>query len=113
MTYRELFIAYLNAYARMDIDEINSMIEDDVHLRDWKVSVRGKKEALAETAKNFASAMSIEIEILNILENEKTIAGELRILVDESTELFVVDTMQFSAQHKIQEIRAYLGRAST
>ena len=37
------------------------MLAEEVHLRDWNISVFGKAEAIRETAKNFAEAESIEI----------------------------------------------------
>lgn len=107
---RQGFIDYLQAYARKDLDAIAGMLADEVHLRDWNLSVRGKAAALAETAKNFAAAQSLEIEILALTESERSVAGELRIRVDGHAELFVVDVLDFDAQGHIRAIRAYLGR---
>ena len=81
-----------------------------MRLRDWKLFVVGKAAAVAETAKNFASAQSIAIEVLGIYENQSTVSAELRIVVDGSIELYVVDVIDFNAQDQIQAIRAYLGR---
>lgn len=60
------------------------MLAEEVHLRDWNISVRGKAEALRETAKNFAEAETIEITILSMYESSDTVAGELHIVVDGS-----------------------------
>ena len=111
MSARERFSAYLAAYAAKDLAKISDMFAADVMLRDWKISVSGKDAALAETHKNFRSAGSIEIEILATYESGTGIAGELRIVVDKSEVLYVVDVVSFDAQGRISSIRAYRGRA--
>lgn len=37
-------------------------------------------------------------------------AGELRIVVDGTIEMYVVDVISFDSNGKIKSIRAYLGR---
>ncbi|WP_374401730.1 nuclear transport factor 2 family protein [Niveibacterium sp.] len=106
------FRTYLAAYERKDLAAIGDMFTDGVHLRDWKISVRGKHAALAETAKNFEAARSIEIDTLSTQESVDTVAGELRILVDGEIELFVIDVVDFDESGHILAIRAYLGRSN-
>ena len=107
---KEKFFAYLEAYAEKDLDKVSAMFAEDIALRDWKISVSGKHAAVAETAKNFESADSIDIEILKFYEAENAVVGELKIVVDKSEVLHVVDVVSFSPEGKIQSIRAYLGR---
>ena len=47
---------------------------------------------------------------ISIYENQSTVSAELRIVVDGSIELYVVNVIDFNAQDQIQAIRAYLGR---
>ena len=61
-------------------------------------------------AKNFASAGSMEIEVLGLYPAGDTVAAELRIVIDGTVELRVVDVVSFDASGKITAIRAYLGR---
>lgn len=49
------------------------MLAEEVHLRDWNISVFGKAEAIRETVKNFAEAESIEIHILALYESTDTV----------------------------------------
>lgn len=112
MSNAEHFASYIAAYARKDLEAIDSMLAPEVHLRDWNLSVHGKDAALAETVKNFAAARTIDIEILALYQAESTVAGELRIVVNQSDELHVVDVITFDAVGKILSIRAYLGRPS-
>ena len=113
MSNKDRFLAYLNHYAAKQLDAIAALIADTITLRDWQISVSGKAAALAETAKNFAGAKSLEIEVLRIYEGGNSVAGELRILVDGSIELFVVDVIEFDAAGQITSIRAYLGRGDS
>jgi hypothetical protein len=108
---KELCLSYLKKYAEKDLDAIETMFAENIVLRDWKIFVTGKENALAETHKNFKAANSISIEVLTTLENTNTVAAELKITVDNSEELYVVDVITFNPDSKIESIRAYLGRA--
>ena len=110
MSFKDQFISYLKHYSDKNIVKISEMLADDVALRDWKISVLGKATAIAETEKNFSSARTIEIEILHTYEAEDAVTGELRIVVDETEVLYVVDVITFNIEGKIKSIRAYLGR---
>lgn len=110
MRLRDRFQSYLDAYAKKDLAAVSGMFADSIALRDWKISVAGKEAVVAETRKNFRAAESLRIEILGSYESDDTVAGELKITVDESEVLHVVDVVSFDADGKIQSIRAYLGR---
>jgi hypothetical protein len=105
------FHHYLDRYAAKDLDAIAAMFDPHVHLRDWNISVHGRAAALAETQRNFDSAQAIGIEVLHVHESAHAVAGELRVVVDGSIVLHVVDVVQFSPAGLITAIRAYLGRA--
>ena len=53
MEWVEVFIQYLRAYEKKDLDSVSDMFADDIALRDWKISVKGKRLAVDETRKNF------------------------------------------------------------
>ena len=110
MHHTELFRAYLRHYADKNLEAIADLLAEEVHLRDWNISVFGKAEALRETAKNFAEAESIEIRILALYESADTVAGELPIVVNNSIDLYVVDVVTFNEQGKVTAIRSYKGR---
>lgn len=95
-----------------NLEAVSAMLAEDVHLRDWNISVHGKAEALRETAKNFVEAESIEIQIFDVYENDISVAGELYIVVNGEIDLFVVDVVTFDAQGNITAIRSYKGRGN-
>ncbi|MDT0607701.1 nuclear transport factor 2 family protein [Croceitalea rosinachiae] len=107
---KELCLSYLRKYANKDIKGVGELFADDIILRDWKIRVIGKEIALKETRKNFETVDSIEIDVLSTYESEDSIAAELKITVDKTEELFVIDVITFNKDSKIASIRAYLGR---
>ena len=111
MNHTELFRTYLHHYAAKDLQAISAMFAEDIHLRDWNISVHGKEEAIRETVKNFAEAESIEIHILALYESTDTVAGELHIGVDGRIDLYVVDVVTFNTQGNVAAIRSYKGRS--
>lgn len=110
MDLRARFLAYLDAYARKDLDTISAMLAPDATLRDWNVAVRGKRAVETATLKNFRDANTIDIEVLHVYESAGAVAGELRIVVDGLVELFVVDVIEFDAAGRAVAIRSYQGR---
>ena len=110
---RSLCHEYLQKYAEKDIEAIAALFSDTIILRDWKIRVVGKELALLETQKNFDAVSSLDIIILATYENKNVVAAELKITIDGSEELFVVDVITFNDNGKITSIRAYLGRGDT
>ena len=110
MKHSEKFKSYLHSYQNKDIETISTLFASDIHLRDWKISVHGKRLALSETQKNFDNASSLDIEILSLMENKNSVSGELRIIVNGTEVLYVVDVVTFNDEGLISSIRAYLGR---
>ncbi len=110
LSNKKIGLSYLKKYAEKDLNSIEEMFSEDIVLRDWKIRVEGKENALKETRKNFANADSIQIEVLSTYENKDTVAAELKITVDSTEELFVVDVITINSEGKIASIRAYLGR---
>lgn len=110
MTNVKRFLHFLDRYSHKDIDSISQMLAQDVILRDWNIYTRGSEAVTAATLKNFRDADTIEIEVLHIYENENSVAGEIRIVVDKTIELYVVDVIQFDSESKVKAIRSYKGR---
>ena len=107
---KERCLDYLEKYAEKDISAMTEMFADNITLRDWKIRVKGKEKALSETRKNFEAATSLDIQVLATYESADTVAAELKITVNRTEELYVVDVITFNASGEIESIRAYLGR---
>lgn len=107
---KELCLLYLKKYEEKDIKSIEKMFSDDIVLRDWKIRVEGKENALSETLKNFESVESIKIDVISIYENESTVAAELKIIINNKEELYVMDVITINSEGKISSIKAFIGR---
>lgn len=107
---KKIYLLYLKKYEEKDIKAIEEMFSDDILLRDWKIRVEGKEKALIETLKNIESVESIKIDVLSIYENESTVAAELKIIINNKEELYVIDVITINSEGKISSIKAFIGR---
>ena len=105
----DVLAAFLQSYEAKDIDAIAVMLADNVHLQDWNLEAHGKSAVLAETLKNFLDAENLQIQVQQFYEGSGCAAARLRILVNRSVELEVIDTIEVNLDGKIQSIRAYKG----
>lgn len=106
----DLVRAYLAAYAARDLAAVEPLLADAITLRDWQLRVVGKAAALAETRKNFDAVDSLSIDVLAVYERDGGVAAELRIGINGTETLYVVDVFEVDAAGRIAAIRAYLGR---
>lgn len=106
----EIALSYINKYQNKDLLGIEEMFDKNIVLRDWKIRVEGKENATKETRKNFESVDSIKIEILSVYENNNSVAAELKIIINDSEELYVMDVITINQDRKISSIKAYIGR---
>ena len=109
MQATDVLAAFLKAYEAKDINAIALMLADDVHLQDWNLTAQGKPAVLAETRKNFLDAQQLQIEVRQLYGAERCAAAQLRITVNRTVELEVVDTIVLNADGQVCAIRAYKG----
>ena len=107
---KKIVLLYLKKYEKKDLTGIEEMFADNIVLRDWKIKVDGKEKALIETKKNFESVGFIKIDVLSTYENDNTVAAELKIVIDNNIELYVVDVITINSEKKISSIKAFIGR---
>lgn len=110
---QNICLAYLKKYEEQDLRGIAELFAENITLRDWKIRVEGKEKALEETQKNFDAVTSLQIEVLALYENETTVAAELKIIIDQQEELYVVDVITINGEGKIQSIKAFVGRGDS
>lgn len=109
MTPIAILTRFLQAYEARDIDAIAPMLADEVRLQDWNLIAEGKPAVLAETLRNFRDAEQLRIEVRQLFGAEGCAAARLRIVVNGSIELEVVDTIEVDPDGRIRSIRAYKG----
>ena len=110
MSLTDKFISNLRAYEKKDLPRVAELFAEDMFLRDWKISVKGKPQVLNETKKNFEAGGAISIEVLRTYEDGNTVIAELHNIVQDSEDIYVTDIATFNDDGLITTIRAYIGR---
>ncbi len=104
------FLQFLQCYEQKDLAGIVAMLAPDVHVRDWNVSLRGRAAAEDFMRRNFDEAESLAIEVLHLHTSADSVAGEVRVVVNGTIELLLVDVIRFDAEGRVAALRSYKGR---
>jgi hypothetical protein len=103
----QVALLYLKSFAEKDIGSLEVLFSDTVSLADWDGHLIGKDNIIDFNKKVFASINSISIDIVKVAVGQNTVMAELRITLNNSTTLNVVDVIEFDDDNKIQSIKAY------
>jgi ketosteroid isomerase-like protein len=99
---------YFEAFSSKDLDTLTKLYSEDVTLADWKpLFFDGKEQVLDANKTLFESVESVNIVVKRIGSNDKNVFAEIDILINDTTQLFVVDILEFDQNQKIKSIRAY------
>lgn len=109
MNFKKICREYMAAFSRKDIHALESMFDEQVTLRDWDISAQGRSAVLEANAKIFAAVESIAVEPLNLIQEERTVACEMCITINDQERLLVTDIIDFTETGKIRAVRAYKG----
>jgi hypothetical protein len=98
---------YFKAWNRQDLIALGSLLTEDVRLRDWDISVHGKKDVIQANRKIYDAVPKIRADVVEITSGDRVIFAQLKVFtaVDEFIE--VVDILRFSKDIKISSIHAY------
>lgn len=99
---------YFEAFSNKDLDTLAELYSEDVSLADWEpLFFDGKEQVLDANKTLFESLESVNIVVKRIGSNDKNVFAEIDILINDATQLFVVDILEFDQNQKIKSIRAY------
>jgi len=99
---------YFEAFSNKDLDTLTELYSEDVTLADWEpFFFDGKEQVLDANKTLFESLESVNIVVKRIGSNDKNVFAEIDILINDATQLFVVDILEFDQNQKIKSIRAY------
>ena len=117
MNYIDICKEYFKAFSNKNLDRLSEMFHDDVCLRDWEISTRGKEEVLNVNKNIFDSVDDIVVipenqglgfdDIKDIIH----VFNEIEIYINTGKEkLTVVDIIGIEAKTGlIKFIRAFKG----
>ena len=109
MKLKGIALSYFRDFSNKDIASLRGFFANDIVLRDWEIEAEGI-EAVIEANKNiFNNVTSIFVEPQNLYQEENIIIAELKIIINKSETIYVVDIIEFNYQEKIKRIFAYKG----
>lgn len=89
--------------------KLEELIADNITLKDWEIKATGKDEVLEANKKIFNSVKSINSKTVKNYFFDKTAICILKITINQSEIIDVVDIIEFDDEDKILNITAYKG----
>ena len=106
---KDTALSYFKTFSEKNIDGLREMFDDNVTLRDWDIDKQGIESVLEANLNIFQSVKTINAIPQNIISENNFVFAELKIVVNDSDELKVVDLIEFNKKGKIISIKAFKG----
>ena len=106
---KDTALSYFKTFSEKNIDGLREMFDDDVTLRDWDIDKKGIENVLKANLNIFQNVKTINAIPQNIISENNFVFAELKIVVNDSDELKVVDLIEFNKKGKIISIKAFKG----
>ena len=104
---KEITLNYFSVFSNKDLEGLSELLADDVSLMDWERCSNGKEAVLAASKNIFDAVNKIEIEPVLLVEEEGYVAAQLKILINDTESLHVMDLLKFNDDQKICSIVAF------
>ena len=102
-----LIKTYFQAFSNKNIEKLERLFSDEVILKDWEISVEGKKEVLEANKNIFNSVDSISAELNELYLDNLVAVCLIEITINKEDILKVIDVIKFNDEMKIIEVSAY------
>ena len=109
MKLKEIAIKYFDDFSNKKISSLKKVFANDIVLRDWEIEAKGVNKVLEANENIFKKVISIFVEPLHLYQEDNIVICELKILINSSEILYVVDVIEFNEENKIKRIFAYRG----
>ena len=109
MTLKELTLKYFKDFSSKDISSLKEVFANDIVLRDWEIEAKGIDSVIKANQNIFDNVISIFVDPQNLYQEENIVIGELKIVINDSEIIYVVDLIEFNEDNKIKRIFAYKG----
>ena len=106
---KDTAVSYFKTFSEKNIDGLREMFDDNVTLRDWDIDKKGIESVLKANLNIFQNVNTINAIPQNIISENNFVFAELKIVVNDSDELKVVDLIEFNKKGKIISIKAFKG----
>ena len=102
-------LEYFNFFSNKDIVQLSNLFDDDVTLTDWDISAVNKSNVVQANQNIFNSVETINVEVIDISEKDKTFFCQLIITINNLEKIDIIDIIKFNNIGKIKSIKAYKG----
>ena len=106
---KDAALFYFKTFSEKNIDGLREMFDNNVTLRDWDIDKKGIESVLKANLNIFQNVKTINAIPQNIISENNFVFAELKIVVNDSDELKVVDLIEFNKKGKIISIKAFKG----
>ena len=106
---KDTALYYFKTFSEKNVDGLREMFDDNVILRDWDIDKKGIESVLKANLNIFQNVKTINVIPQNIISENNFVFAELKIVVNDSDELKVVDLIEFNKKGKIISIKAFKG----
>lgn len=107
----DLLIQYFEYFSNKDLEGLRNMFADNVELKDWENSAEGIDNVLAINKQIFENHRRIRVVLLSEASTKVNDITryfcQIRIVIDEWSNVNVVDIIDFNNDNKIVKISAY------
>lgn len=103
----QVALLYLKSFAEKDLGSLEVLFSDTITLADWEGQLIGKENILNFNKKVFSSINNIGVDVVKVAVGQNTVMAELRITLNNTQVINVVDVIEFDDENKIQSIKAY------
>ena len=109
MTLKDITLKYFKDFSSKDISSLKEVFANDIVLRDWEIEAKGIDSVIKANQNIFDNVISIFVDPQNLYQEENIVIGELKIVINDSEIIYVVDLIEFNEDNKIKRIFAYKG----
>lgn len=107
MSSRDLAARYFEAFNAHDCAALAQILDVDIQLVDWEVSLKGRGPVLEQMQALFVNAPDIHADIGGLIAETNRVAAELTVTVGDNPPLRVVDILTFGEDSRLTSITAY------
>ena len=106
-TQSQIALLYFQSFCKKDVASLEVLFSDSIILTDWDVQILGKQNVLNFNQKFFNSVDHIRIDVDRVAVGLDTVIAEIKVIINNSIVVAIVDVIEFDQDNKIKEIRAY------
>ena len=104
---KEFIKKYFEHFSNKDLEKLSDMFSEEIILQDWNIIAEGKKKVLEVNKNIFNSVESIYVKLNELYIDDNVATCIIKILINNTETIKVVDVIKINTNGKIKEISAY------